>query len=196
MQNLRLRAYNHTVNFPRSILTFDRQIWVGFIVERPVYISYCWFYIEVNTPCNSIYDTLCLRHCTWVAVVVKGNEICFSGGILSADSGTAGVAAENVFISFIARPMSFDGLWEQTLRQPTPHSPWQRANIRSAPTPGLHAPASNSATVFEHIVSRANEMHSTKGKSFSRFWSPSSAGSLVCGKGLVQYKELLFQERK
>jgi hypothetical protein len=44
-----------------------------------------------------------------VAGGVKGNQICLSGGVPSADSGIVGVEAENLFSSFIARPvMSFD----------------------------------------------------------------------------------------
>lgn len=43
-----------------------------------------------------------------VAGGVKGNRICLSGGVPSADSGTVGVESENLFSSFIARPvMSF-----------------------------------------------------------------------------------------
>ena len=38
-----------------------------------------------------------------VAGGVKGNMICLSGGVLSADAGTVGVEAENLFSSFIAR---------------------------------------------------------------------------------------------
>lgn len=45
-------------------------------------------------------------------------------------------------------------------------------------------------------MTRASEIHSAKGKSFSRFWSRYSAGGLVCGKGLGQRKELSFGERK
>ena len=45
-------------------------------------------------------------------------------------------------------------------------------------------------------MTRASEIHSAKGKSFSRFWSRCSAGGLVCDKGLSQRKELLFGERK
>ena len=43
-----------------------------------------------------------------VAGGVKGNGICLSGGVPSADLGTIGVEAENLFSSFIARSvMSF-----------------------------------------------------------------------------------------
>ena len=39
---------------------------------------------------------------------VKGNRIYLSGGVPSAGSGTVGVEAENLLLSFIARPvMSF-----------------------------------------------------------------------------------------
>jgi hypothetical protein len=38
-----------------------------------------------------------------VAGGVKGNMICLSGGVPSADAGTVGVEAENLFSSFIAR---------------------------------------------------------------------------------------------
>jgi hypothetical protein len=38
-------------------------------------------------------------------------------------------------------------------------------------------------------------MPSGEGKFFSRFWSRSSAGGLICGKGLDQRKELSFEER-
>jgi hypothetical protein len=37
------------------------------------------------------------------ALYVKRHSICLSGGVPSADSGTVGVAAENLFSSFIAR---------------------------------------------------------------------------------------------
>lgn len=44
-----------------------------------------------------------------VAKGVKNNRISFSGGVPSADSRTISVEAENLFSSFIARPvMSFD----------------------------------------------------------------------------------------
>ena len=44
-----------------------------------------------------------------VAGGVKGNRICLSGGVPSADSGTVGVEAENLLSSFIVWPvMSFD----------------------------------------------------------------------------------------
>ena len=43
-----------------------------------------------------------------VAGGVKGNRICLSGGVPLADSGTVGVEAENLFLSFIDQPvMSF-----------------------------------------------------------------------------------------
>ncbi|KAK0110991.1 hypothetical protein ONS95_001372 [Cadophora gregata] len=38
-------------------------------------------------------------------------------------------------------------------------------------------------------------MSSVEGKFFSRFWSHSSAGGLVCGKGLAHRRELSFKER-
>jgi hypothetical protein len=36
MQDLRLRANNHAVNFPRSMMAFDGQIRIGTIVETTV----------------------------------------------------------------------------------------------------------------------------------------------------------------
>lgn len=39
----------------------------------------------------------------WLLGDVKGNMICLSGGVLSADAGTVGVEAKNLFSSFIAR---------------------------------------------------------------------------------------------
>ena len=49
-----------------------------------------------------------------VAGGVKGNRICLSGGVPPADAGTVGVEAENLFSSFIARPvMSFVAVLNQ-----------------------------------------------------------------------------------